>query len=523
MFSDNDQNWMRRRSFLGGTVVTGAARAQGAAPSAAGASCRGPYDVRGFGARGDRTTNDTVPFQAAIDACHAAGGGAVYVSPGNYLCGSLFLKSRVTLYLEAGATVYASTNREDYKDSAWQLISAQKAEHISVLGPGVLHGQGTQDLGRRPGAADEPRPHFRTRVMFLEDCRYVTLRDFTILYSDSWACHLKRCEKVVVDGVTIFNNFFRTNSDGIDPDSCRDVRISNCHITAGDDCICLKTHSGIPCEDIVVTNCTTESIATAIKLGTGSAGDYRNIAISNCTVRNSTVGVGFFIKDGGAIDGVTVSNLTIETLRDPSQVSPERLRNMIYPIFLDIEKRNDDSRIGAIRDVLLTNIYIHSDNGILMQGMRESPIENLTLQNVIFRVTRPFDYRDRKKHAGGTINPKDDRITCFARQPSYCTLANVRNVLVDNLKVQVDAGVLEAFPRSALTMLNAQGAQLRSIYRTPGGGPMMELHEVREAFVTACAAPSGTQTFLRLHGMQAEDLAMEGNDLRRARQALEWS
>jgi hypothetical protein len=432
--------------------------------------------VREYGVKGGRTRSEAAQFQAAIDACHASGGGTVYVPPGEYLSGTLWLKSRVTLYLEAGATIYASTRPEDFQPGAAQLITARKAEYISILGPGVLHGGGTADLGRRPGFADEPRPKFRTQVILLVDCRQVILRDFTILYSDSWACHLRFCEKVVVDGVTILNNFFHTNSDGIDPESCRDVRISNCHITAGDDCICLKTDKGVPCEDIVVTNCTTESVATAIKLGTGSFGDYRNITISNCTVRNSTVGVGFFVKDGGSIDGVTVSNLTIETLRDPIEVNPERLRNMIYPIFMDIEKRYDDSAIGRMRNILFNNIFIRSDNGILIQGMRESAIENLTLSNICFRVTKAFDYSQKKKHAGGTINPKDDRLTIYARHASYCAIANARNVLVDNLSVEVDDTVQQRFPRSALALLRVEGAILRAVR---GAGPAVEQHDSR--------------------------------------------
>lgn len=507
------QNLVGRRSFFAGMAAAGAA----AAPE------RGIYDVRQFSVQGGRGANETARFQAAVDACHNAGGGTVYVPPGDYLCGGLFLRSRVSLYLEAGTTVYASTKPEDYRGLPPQLLTAQKAEHVSVLGPGVLHGQGTQDLGRRPGAADEPRPRFRTRVLFFEDCRHVTLRDFTILYSDSWACHLLRCEKVVVDGLTILNNYFRTNSDGIDPESCRDVRIANCHITAGDDCICLKTQGGIPCEDIVVTNCTVEGIATAIKLGTGSEGDFRNIAISNCTVRNSTVGVGFFVKDGGAIESVTVSNLAIETLRDPGMVNAERLRNMIYPVFLDIEKRRDDSPIGAIRNVIFSNIEIRSDNGILIQGMRESAIENLTLHNVSLRVPRPFDYSRRAKHAGGTSNPHDDRKTRFARQPSYCTLANLRNVVVDNLRVDAAPGVLEAFPRTALTLFNAQGALLRSIARSPSGtgGPVVELHETRQGLLTGCVAGPGTETFLRIYGMDEGEVAIEANSFRNAKQAVE--
>jgi hypothetical protein len=104
-----------------------------------------------------------------------------------------------------------------------------------------------------------------------------------------------------------------------------------------------------------------------------------------------------------------------------------------HPLFLGIEKRHDNSSIGAIRNVMFSNIEIRSNNGILMQGMRESPLENLVLQNISLRVTQAFDYSRRAKHAGGSMNPHDDRITLYARQPSYCTLANVRNVVVDNL------------------------------------------------------------------------------------------
>ena len=153
--------------------------------------------------------------------------------PGDYLSGGLTLPSHVSLYLEAGATIYASTRQEGYPEHTNHLITARNAETISILGRGALHGQGTKDLARPPGFADEPRPEFRTGLLRLEKCRHLILRDFTILYSDSWACHLDTCEKVVVDGVTIFNNYFRTNSDGIDADSCRDVRISNCLLLLG--------------------------------------------------------------------------------------------------------------------------------------------------------------------------------------------------------------------------------------------------------------------------------------------------
>jgi hypothetical protein len=235
------------------------------------------------------------------------------------------------------------------------------------------------------------------------------------------------------------------------------------------------------------------------------------------------VGVGLFVKDGGTIESLTISNLAIETLRDPNLVNPERLRNMSYPLFVDIEKRNDNSRVGAIRNVTFSNIQIRSNNGILMQGMNESLLENVVLEDISLRVTQPFDYRNRAKHAGGSINPHDDRITLYARQPSYCTLANLRNVVVENLQVEVAPDISQAFPRTALSVFNAQGALLKSIARTPGGdyGPVVELHNVRPCLITGCLAAPGTGTFLQTSGMREEDVALEANHLRLAKKAWE--
>ena len=58
---------------------------------------------RQFGAIGDGTTFDSPAINAAIDACNKAGGGVVYCSPGKYLCGTVVLKSNVTLFRSRGS------------------------------------------------------------------------------------------------------------------------------------------------------------------------------------------------------------------------------------------------------------------------------------------------------------------------------------------------------------------------------------------------------------------------------------
>ena len=187
------------------------------------------FNVRDFGAKGDKQTNDRGAIQAAMDDCAKAGGGTVVLPAGDYLSSTITFATGVTLRLEKGATLWAATRREDYPQgsgSRGRLLFADGAERIGVTGEGTINGQATGDLGKRWGAPETAE--FRTGILLFQNCRDVTIRDVTVLYSDSWTVHLKRCEKVRIEEVTIKNNYRRLNSDGIDPNSCRDVVISRC-------------------------------------------------------------------------------------------------------------------------------------------------------------------------------------------------------------------------------------------------------------------------------------------------------
>jgi hypothetical protein len=472
----------------------------------------GVFNVRDYGAKGDRKTNDSAAIQKAIDACATAGGGTVILPAGDYLSGVIRLRSNVTLQLDGGATLWASTDRSDYDNGrSRHLLFADGAEHISLVGSGKINGQGTADLGRRRGVKEE-MPSFRTGILLFQNCRHVTIRDVTILYSDSWTIHLRRCETVFIDGVTILNNYYRTNSDGIDPNSCRDVHISNCHIVAGDDCIVLKSTEPYPCENVVVTNCTLETIATALKLGTESKGDFRNIHFSNCTIRNTPVGIGFYMKDGATMESVTFSNISIEA------TSPTL--HSVYPIFMDIEKRHPDSRVGRIRDVVFRDVQIRSGSASLIQGMPESPIENLTLQNITMRVERADDQAKRSKPVGGTRTTRDDRDTRYARRPAYLILAHVKGLVLDNIRVMISDAAFEQYERSAISGHELEKGTIRSIHRSPAGKggqlPIVTLENCRHMLLTGCQVAPGTPAFLGLGGKQTSGISLVGNDLREA-------
>src|ERR1700677_2362186 len=246
------------------------------------------FNVRDYGAKGDKIANDTSAIQATIDACSQSGGGEVLVPAGNFYSGQITLKSNVTLDLQNGATIWESDNIRDFdknppKRGRSFLFVANGQENIVICGNGKIVGTGQDPLGRTNENKSVIPPYRFGAIQFV-DCRNVRLRDFQILDSEAFTIVLDQCEDVHMDGLTILNNFLRINTDGIDPSSCTNVFISNCHITAGDDCICLKTRKGAPLENVVVNNCVLESIAGAIKLGTGSSGDFRDIKVSNCVI-----------------------------------------------------------------------------------------------------------------------------------------------------------------------------------------------------------------------------------------------
>lgn len=498
---------MKRRTFLEVTGKTAFAMLYGS--SLVGGE-RAKFNIRDFGAKGDKVANDQAAIQAAIDACANSGGGIVYFPHGDYLTGTLQLRSGVTLLLDAKATIWVSRSPKHFENEHYgHLILAKGARDVAVIGSGKIQGYADQPLQKRQHG------EFRYGIMLFEDCHNVIIRGITIYYSDSWTIHLKRCEGVLVEGVTIRNNYDRINSDGINPNCCRNVRIVKCDIVAGDDCIAVKTTEPHPCEDVEVRDCVLETRATALKLGTESRGLFRNIRFSRCTIRNSTVGIGLYMKDGGTMENVSFSEISIETRPTPDARS--------FPIFMDIERRHKDSDLGFIRNVMLERISIRTGSGILIQGMPERPIEGLIMQGISLHVTRFEDYSQRRKHIGGSRTTSDERDVIYARQPSYATIAHVKGLKVRDFTADISGEVHNKCERSAIWLHEVEGGTLANILRTPPTGeklPIIMLHNCRFISVMECKAPLGTKVFLAVSGKHTEGIVLEGNRLEMAEQPI---
>jgi len=183
--------------------------------------------------------NEGAALQKAIDAASAAGGGTVVIPAGRTLvAGSIELRSNVVLDLEPGSHLVASTRQSDYPDSIF--IKARHAENIAITGSGTVDGRGIEFLGKEGPYIYENKP-WRPRLILLEDCRHVRVRDVNLREAAFWSLHLAGCEDVSIRGISIRNSLKAPNCDGIDPDHSRNVRITDCSVECGDDAIVVKT------------------------------------------------------------------------------------------------------------------------------------------------------------------------------------------------------------------------------------------------------------------------------------------
>jgi polygalacturonase len=343
------------------------------------------------GVRKSANHPQTKELQKAIDATAAAGGGTVRIPSGIYLIGTIMLRSNVTLHLDNGCVLKGSPHIEDYPevgggftDAVGQkrnrcLIYAEDTIGTAISGQGIIDGSG----GDFPFEEDG-RPFM---VRFI-DCQDVQITGVTLQNSPGWVSHYLGCENVRISGVTIRSRV-NGNNDGIDVDSCRRVRISDCDLDTGDDAICIKSTRSMPSEDIVVTGCRISSVWGALKLGTESAGDFRNIIFSNIVIRDTHGGgLKLISMDGCRMENVLVENIIMDNVSGPIFL---RLGARLRQYFPDQTKRP----VGIARGLTIRNVTINvweegyllygkypRKAGIIVTGVPGHPIEDVTFDNV---------------------------------------------------------------------------------------------------------------------------------------------
>ncbi|KAF2312233.1 hypothetical protein GH714_028656 [Hevea brasiliensis] len=295
-----------------------------------------------FGGVGDGKTLNTKAFQSAIAnlSQHASDGGAqLIVPPGKWLTGSFNLTSHFTLFLQEGAVLLASQNEADFpiidilpsygreqnfSDGRYaSLIIGMNLTDVVITGNnGTIDGQGAPWWEKyKKGLFKATRP-FLIEILHTSQLQ---ISNITLTNSPSWHVHPIYCSNVVIEGVTILAPVEVPNTDGINPDSCTNVRIEDVYIVSGDDCIAIKSgwdqygiKYGMPTNTRhKKANCISPDSAT-IALGSEMSGGIQDVRAEDITAINtqSAVRIKTAPGRGGYIKDIFVRRMTLKTMKD---------------------------------------------------------------------------------------------------------------------------------------------------------------------------------------------------------------
>jgi polygalacturonase len=534
---------LTRREWLGQMALgaAGIGPAVSAPPSAPVDGAR-VYNIRDFGAKGDGATLDTAAVQAAIDACPHDGGGTVLVPAGVFHVGSLELKSNVTLYLVASATLLGSADGKQYHavdaipltgdstlgDGNWALLYAVNATNVTIDGSGLIDGQGIQfhspERGVEPpsGLGGNRRPYH----LLVYRCEHLRVQNVRLLNSAYHSVRVIQCRYVQLHGLHI-NNRVNGNNDGFHFVSSEKVAVSDCILETQDDACALFGS----CKYVTVTNCYFSTRWSVFRFGGGVA---ENITVSNC-VLHQVFGCPFKFhgSPGSRFENISFSDLVLQDVTGPISISvgpsprPDQSATAPQP----------ERAPGIVRNISFSNIrgtvvadppplpgYPFSNSVrpgeirscIALSAIGDSIVENISFSDVHLTfggggTAEEGARRDIPEVAGEYF--------MLGRMPAYALYArNIRALTLSNVRFQVSvpdqrpAVILDHVTDAAITGLSVEG--------NPGAESVLRFIDTKQVLVTAARVLSPAATFLQLEGAGNERVTIDGGDLSNAARPL---
>ena len=432
------------------------------------------HNITFFGAKADGITVSTKAIQKAIDESSKRG-GRVIIPAGDFITGTLFLKDNTTLFFEKNARLLGSKELSDYPKTTvgfrffgdtWvyqSLIIAHNVNNITIEGEGTIDGQGAAF----PVTTKVKPDRYRNRpyLLWIADCKNVTVKNIELRSSAMWLQSYIRCEKLRIDGIRVFNHANK-NNDLMDIDGCKDVVITNIVGDADDDGITFKSTTDRISENIVVSNCILSSHCNAIKFGTESTAGFRNVVITNCIIRKSAAkdaktgfpegicGIALEIVDGGIMENINISNIVVDGPRVPLFV---RLGNRARKHYNEAPQ----PPIGSISNINISGItaYASSPIGCSITGIFKGKIKGISLSNCRFACPGGIS-----ENMNNVIMKELEELypesTMFGLLPSYgLYVRHVNDINLDNIVFELK----QEDSRPAIVCDDITGGNIRNI------------------------------------------------------------
>ncbi len=310
-------------------------------------------DVRSFGAKGDGETEDTAMLQAAILCCPE--GGRVLIPAGEYVTGPLFLKSHMTLEIAAGAALKLLTDRKRFPvlpgetpadnadgeillglfegcatDGFAAALNGIDLTDVSVIGEGVIDGRAQEsDWWEQP---KEIRIASRGNLLYTQRCRGMLIQGLTFMNSPSWNLHPSYSEDLDFIDIRVRAPWDSPNTDGFDPESCRNVRLLGAEISVGDDCIAIKSGKiGLgrkykrPCENLEIGWCALLDGHGGVTVGSEMAGGVKHVTAHHCYMKGNDRALRIKTRrdrgKDGVIDDIKFRDIRMDGVKMPLVVN----------------------------------------------------------------------------------------------------------------------------------------------------------------------------------------------------------
>lgn len=377
-------------------------------------------NVKDFGAKGDGISNDTSFIQAAIMSCPKD--SRVLIPEGVYRVTTLFVKDDINIELEKGAVIRAFTDRtmfpvlpamiqsyneeEEYNLGTWEgnplpmfsgIITGINAKNVVIYGDGTLDGDASFEEGNWWKNHLEIKGAFRPRMIFFNHCEHIIVQGLTVQNSPSWNIHPYFSNHLKFFDLTVINPKVSPNTDGLDPESCRDLEIAGVYFSLGDDCIAVKSgkiYMGktyrTPSEDIVIRQCCMRDGHGSVTIGSEMAGGVKNLVVKDCLFLNTDRGLRIKTRRGrgkdGVIEGVLFDHIRMDQVKTPFVANsfyycdPDGFTEYVRTKeALPVDERTPEIRSLIFRNIEAKNCHVAA---AFFYGLPEQKIGRIEMENV---------------------------------------------------------------------------------------------------------------------------------------------